>query len=98
MEGHILQILVQVLEVEEVSMVQVLEEEVEGEECISFSGAQEVGEGVAAPCHVSAPLDACVQVLEVPDVPGDPDDPVAPGCGSRCCGRPGRGPAGTSGG
>ena len=95
MVGHILQILVQVLEVEEVSMVQVLELEEEGEECISFSGAQEVGEGVAAPCHVSAPPGACVQV---PDVPGDPDDPVAPGCGSRCCGRPGRGPAGTSGG
>ena len=98
MEGHTLQILVQVLEVEEVSMVQVLEEEGEGEECISFSGAQEVGEGVAAPCHVSAPPGACVQVPDVPDDPCDLDDPLAPGCGSRCCGRPGRGPAGTSGG
>ena len=79
-------------------MVQVLEEEVEGEECNSFSAAQEVGEGEAAPCHVSAPPGACVQVPDVPDVHDDPDDPVAPGCGSRCCGRPGRGPAGTSGG
>ena len=82
-------------------MVQVLEEEGEGEECISFSGAQEVGEGEAAPCHVSAPPGACVQVPDVPDDPGDPDvpdDPGAPGCGSPCCGRPGRGPAGTSGG
>ena len=77
-------------------MVQVLEEE--GEECISFSGAQEVGEGVAAPCHVSAPPWVCVQVPDVPDDPVAPVAPVAPGCGSRCCGRPGRGPAGTSGG